>query len=171
MTRTFASLADREVTGIVAPGSLDRDAGHPRFAPWGLTVYFALDVGFLRLESTGGRGQLALELVPEVAVPTEIETEDDEFAVTHYDHLLLGEDEPRRLVRVRYATNPESDPERGTVRCAEFVLAPRTVIFADPMWTFGVRLSGEGAYDRWLAEVRESPEPPFLEHVWPELPG
>ncbi|MFD5319600.1 hypothetical protein [Streptomyces sp. NPDC127098] len=57
-------------------------------------------------------------------------------------------------------------PERGTVRCAEFTFTHGAVLFADPMWTFGVRLTGEGAYERWVAETLDGPEPPFVEHTW-----
>ncbi|WP_059010307.1 hypothetical protein [Streptomyces specialis] len=161
----FDSLTERRVTGVDIPGYLDREHGHPVFCPWSWSACLRMDSGFLRLDSTGSGGQLALAVVDKVEVPEPLLEGDEEFATTDYGHLFLAEATPRRIVRVRYATNAESVPGL-TVRCAEFTFEPHAVLFADPMWTFGIRLSGEGAYDRWVAETRENPELPYQEREW-----
>jgi hypothetical protein len=162
----FASLRSVRAWDVLLPGFIDRDGRHPRFTPLADSAYVVLEEGFLRLDSVGNHGQLALRLVSEVDIPKFLADEDEEFSLGSVGHLFFADAHPSfRITRIRCATNGESDLANLTVRCAEFEFENAWPIFADPGWHFGVRLGASGAYERWIADHRES-EPSLQEFSW-----
>lgn len=168
----FAPLRGAKAWGVRVPGYIDRDEPVQRFAPMGCTVYLVLDEGYFRVDCLGGHGQLGFREVSEPTPSPEWDLDEDEFAVGDYGSHFLGEDS--RLVavtQVRYALNHESDRTAGTVRAAEIRFQYGGVLFLDPMYHWGIRLQGAGAYERWLAEEREDTHTravfgPLEEHIW-----
>ncbi|MEU7180075.1 MULTISPECIES: hypothetical protein [Streptomyces] len=156
----FASLAARKAWDIRLPGFIDREDTVPRFTPLADTAYVALDKGYLRLESTGNFGQLAMRIVAAPGFPKVLEEEEEEFSLASYGHLFFADAHSDfRITRIRYALNGESTPGRGTVRCAEFEFEHTWPLFVDPGYHFGIRLEGAGAFDRWLADNQDPASP------------
>ncbi|WP_406297812.1 hypothetical protein OG948_19860 [Embleya sp. NBC_00888] len=97
---------------------------------------------------------------------------EDEFAVGNYGSHFLGDDtDLAAITRVRYALDKDSDREAGTVRAAEIRFPYGGVLFLDPMYHWGIRLEGTGAYDRWLTWQREDTHiraafGPIEDHTW-----
>lgn len=155
--RVFAELRTARAWDVQIPGFIDRDGRYPRFTPMSATAYVALEEGYLRLDSVGNHGQLALRLVSEVEVPEALEGEDEEFSLASFGEPFLADAHSDfRVTRIRWAVNDESDSLTGTVRCAEFEFENSWPLFVDPGWHFGIRLQGAGAFDRWLADNRDS---------------
>jgi hypothetical protein len=122
----------------------------------GSTVYLVLDEGFLRVDCRDGGGQLAFRAVSEPTPSADWDLDDDEFAVGDYGAHFLGDDgQPAAITQVRYALNNQSDRAAGTVRAAEIRFEYGGVLFLDPMYYWGIRLQGAGAYERWPAWARE----------------
>ncbi|GAA2739857.1 hypothetical protein [Kitasatospora cinereorecta] len=88
-------------------------------------------------------------------VPEALAGEDEEFSLGSYGEPFLADAYSAfRITRIRWATDADSDPATGTVRCAEFEFEHHWPLFADPAWQFGIRLQGDGTFDRWLAGAR-----------------
>ncbi|MFI1359227.1 hypothetical protein ACH4TV_37500 [Streptomyces sp. NPDC020898] len=165
----FEPLAGRSVWDVQVPGFVDRDEAVPRFMPLAATVYLALGEGYFRLDSVGNYGQLAMSLVTETEPPPALQGEDEEFTLASCgDSFFADSYSEYRITRIRYALNNESVPGGGTVRCAEFEFENRFVVFADPMYHFGIRLQGVGAYDRWVKDSRDESAAfgPTREGIW-----
>ncbi|MFJ4968351.1 hypothetical protein [Streptomyces sp. NPDC088755] len=154
MNTLFVVLAKEAVWDVQVPGFIDRDGDTPRFTPIADNVYLAREQGYLRLDAGSGEGQLTMTLVDRVEVPRALQGEDDEFALASVGESFFADARSSfRLTGVRYALSLGSEPDRGTVRCAEFEFEKKFVVFADPMYHFGIRLEGVGAYDRWIAST------------------
>lgn len=152
----FAALSSVRAWDIQVPGYIDREGMHPRFTPLSESIYVALEEGYLRLDSVDNYGQLAMRLVAEAEVPEALAGEDDEFSLGSIGESFLADAYSSfRITRIRWATDADSDVSAGTVRCAEFEFEKAWPVFADPAWHFGIRLQGAGAFDRWIAEMRE----------------
>jgi hypothetical protein len=171
---TLRALRERAVLDVLVPGWVDRDGEYPEFRPQPVVVLLRLDSGFLRLESVGQFDQLKLEhVIADIGDPSGLlpfEAEDgDEVILASYGETLFGDGRDRlRCVGLRYVADDASDPAAGVVKCAEFAFDGGARLFADPTWTFGIRLVGGtvGAdatdlgrwisdYGRLPAEVRE----------------
>jgi len=165
----FDPLARRRVRDVQVPGFVDRDEAVPRFTPLADSVYLALDEGYFRLDSVGNHGQLAMSLVTGTEPSPALQGEDEEFTLASCgDSFLADSHSEYRITRIRYALNNESVPGSGTVRCAEFEFENHFVVFADPMYHFGIRLEGVGAYDRWVNDSRDESATfgPTREGIW-----
>ena len=156
LDRLFSALPSVRAWDIQVPGFIDREGTYPRFTPLSSSVYVVLEEGFLRLDSVGNYGQLAMRLVAEVEVPEALKGEDEEFSLGSISEQFLADAYSSfRITRVRWATDADSDDSVGAVRCAEFEFEGAWALFADPAWHFGRRLQGAGAFDHWLTEMRE----------------
>lgn len=138
----------------------------------GCTVYLVLEEGYLRVDCLGNHGQLAFRPVPEPIPSPHWDLDEDEFAVGDYGSHFLGDDtDLAAITRVRYALDDDSDREAGTVRAAEIRFEYGGVLFLDPMYHWGIRLEGAGAYERWLTWQREDTHlraafGPLEDHTW-----
>ncbi|WP_371598307.1 hypothetical protein [Streptomyces sp. NBC_00564] len=168
----FAPLRGVLAWDVRVPGFIDRDDPVPRFAPMGCTVYLVLDKGYLRVDCLGGHGQLGFRAVSEPTPSPHWDLDEGEFAVGGYGSHFLGDDgQLAAITQVRYALNSESDRAAGTVRAAEIRFQYGGVLFLDPIYHWGIRLRGVGAYERWLAWEREDTHTRAVfgqleEHVW-----
>jgi hypothetical protein len=151
----FCRLRETPVHDVHIPGYIDRDQGrHPRFSALPRSAYLELDEGFLHIEGLGDSGQLTMGVVSDFVIPEALAGEDEEFAVASIGHLFFDTaGPPLPITGIRYATTANSDPVAGIVRCVEVELYNAWPIFADPMWHFGIRLGGAGAYHRWVADA------------------
>ncbi|MEV6393297.1 hypothetical protein AB0M39_00655 [Streptomyces sp. NPDC051907] len=165
----FASLAEAPVCDLQVPGFIDRDGAYPCFLPMANTLYFVREIDSVRIEVIDYDDQLTIRLVAAPEAPKALEGEDEEFAMSSYGELFLG-DEYRlfRITKIRYALSGRSDPSEGKVRCVEFEFENSRRLFLDPMYFFGIRLQGAGAYDSWLEFSRsdEGAMGPIRDFVW-----
>ncbi|MFD0355128.1 hypothetical protein ACFVHW_15535 [Streptomyces sp. NPDC127110] len=168
--RLFDPLRAVSVWDVQIPGFVDRDSRVPLFTPWGNTVYLALqEGGYLRMDSVGGLGNLALRMVDEVEPPEDPADAEDEFALSSCGAHFLGDDTlTQRITGIRYVLSGPADLEFGTVRCIEFQFQYEQRLFVDPSYHWGIRLQGAGAFERWIQETRERPESsgPPREYGW-----
>ncbi|MCX4587128.1 hypothetical protein [Streptomyces sp. NBC_01481] len=165
----FASLAEAPVCDIQVPGFIDRDGTYPRFVPMADTAYLVRESDFVRMEVLHSDDQLNVQLVEAPGAPKALEGEDEEFAMSSYGELFLGDDYSSfRITKIRYALSNGSDPSAGRIRCAELEFENSLRLFADPGYFFGIRLQGAGAYERWLnfSRTAESPFGPIQEFIW-----
>ncbi|MCX5404988.1 hypothetical protein OHA37_13970 [Streptomyces sp. NBC_00335] len=170
----FGPLRDAGVRDVLLPGFIDRDGPLPLVRPLGSTVYLALaDGGHIRLDAVRGEGQLTLSRTDAPRCPPEHE-DDDEFAVVPYGPHFLGDDSDIHAVtRVRYVLDGAGARLPGAFRCAELSFQYGGRLFLDPMYYWGIRLQGAGAYEQWLAHHRDRPgHGPYTEHAWhPQAPA
>lgn len=165
----LASLAEAPVYDIQVPGFIDRDGAYPRLAPMADTLYFVRDSDFVRIEVLNSDDQLTIRLVAAPEAPKALEGEDEEFAMSSYGELFLGDDYGSfRITKIRYALSDRSDPSEGKVRCVEFEFENSRRLFLDPAYFFGIRLQGAGAYESWLEFSRSADgfSGPIREFVW-----
>ncbi|GGQ65438.1 hypothetical protein [Couchioplanes azureus] len=169
LTKTLARLSGARVHGLHVPAYLDGKTPVARAVTTSYTLYFELDEGFLRLTWVGSGGGLQLAVASE-AVRPDCWDEDDDFLLASIGELFFDNGGSAPLItRIRYATNAESDPDRGIVRCAEFQLGLQNRLFCDPSWVPGIRLSTSGGYEQWQREDRDRERDlhGFVhEHVW-----
>ncbi len=165
----LAPLAEAHAWDIQVPGYLERDENPPRFCPVPAMVYVALEDGFLRIGEVEYQGQLKISLVASPGRPIALEDSDDEFVLASFGQPFLAEAYSKfRITGARYVANDGSDPVSGVIRCIEFTFENSFPVFMDPMYYFGIRLGGAGAYERWLAADQRDPGPfgPPREFVW-----
>jgi hypothetical protein len=159
-------LQNAQASDVLIPGYIDREQSHPKFHPWTGTAYIAFNEGLLRLDSVDYSGQLKMSLTADLEIPQVIAQEDDEFAVTSYEHLFLADAHSTfRCTGVRYVLSEFSNLDDGIVRCAEFEFEGAWKIFVDPGWHFGIRLEGRGAYEQWMRDHQED-ESGLREFSW-----
>ncbi|MFG2556817.1 hypothetical protein [Streptomyces sp. NPDC048581] len=147
----FDQLRQARVGDIRVPGYIDRDDGSPRFVPFPDSVYLALDGGYLQLKTVGDEGRMTLHLVSEPAVPPALVDDDDEFAMGSFGLTYLADSHSEfRITRIRGIRKLDEEFAEQ-YHCLEFQLEKSWYLFVDPGYHFGIRLQGEGAYERWLA--------------------
>lgn len=151
ISTALSILKNGLVTDVLVPGYIEREDSPPRFQPWTTTAYLMFDDVAIRFDSVQNYSQLQLSVAYEIAIPDEIAREEEEFAITSYSHLFLGDAYASfRCTQVRYLQDEFSDPGRGVIRCGEFEFENSWPIFIDPQWHFGIRLGGSGVFDQWL---------------------
>ena len=165
----LAPLAGAYALDVHVPGYLERDENPPRFCAVPRAVYVELEEGFLQIDEVEDQGQLKIGLVAAFGRPEALKDIDDEFVLASYGQPFLAEAYPKfRITGARYIANDGSDPSSGVVRCIEFIFENSLPVFMDPMYYFGIRLGGAGAYERWLAADQRNPGPfgPPREFIW-----
>jgi len=147
----YDQLRQARVWDIQIPGYIDRDGNCPRFVPFPESVYVVLEGGYLQLKSLGEEGRMTMHLVSDPIVPTALVDDEDEFAMGSYGQTYLADSHSEfRITRIRGVRN--SDEEFAMqYNCLEFQFENAWHLFVDPGYHFGIRIQGEGSYDRWLS--------------------
>ncbi|MFJ5141590.1 hypothetical protein [Streptomyces sp. NPDC088707] len=170
------SLFDRMVRGpvrdVLVPGYIDRDREHPLFKPFPVSVFLELEDGFVELATVQDEGRMTVEFVTEPGIPEALLDDEDEFCFDSRGlDVLTDAHDSLRVTRIRgvlpgASVSVAGDP--GTeYECLEFRFEDGGCLFADPGYPLGIRLGGEGAYDRLMelnAGRPTGPEPgrPFV---------
>jgi hypothetical protein len=165
---SFAPLGNVRAWDIRLPGFIDRDGPIPCFTPMASSAYVVLTDGLLRLQADED-GQLTTRLVAEPEFPSSLEGEEEEFSLASHGQQFLAEAHSSfRITRIRCVVSKDSEPEKGKMKCIEFEFEGEWRVFADPGYFFGIRLEGEGAYERWLKHHQSDlkSEGPLREVIW-----
>ncbi|MEU3501430.1 hypothetical protein ABZ726_11850 [Streptomyces hundungensis] len=166
--RSFDALVDVRAWDIRLPGFIDRDGPIPCFTPMASSVYIVLTDGLLRLQGDEN-GQLTIRLVGEPEFPSSLEGEEEEFSLASHGQQFLAEAHSSfRITRIRCVVSNDAESEKGEMACIEFEFEENWRVFADPGYFFGIRLEGEGGYERWLHHHQSDlkPEGPLQEIIW-----
>ncbi|MFD3637117.1 hypothetical protein [Streptomyces sp. NPDC058664] len=153
----FDRMSHVRVRDILVPGYIDRDEGRPEFKPFPVSVYLELEEGFIELASVRDEGRMTVGFVAEPRVPEALLDDDDEFCLGSRGlDVFTDAYESLRVTRVRGVVPGASTSEAGEpgteYDCLEFRFEDGWYLFVDPGYHFGIRLGGEGAYDR-LSEL------------------
>ncbi|MFH9741510.1 hypothetical protein ACH4MA_27965 [Streptomyces roseolus] len=152
----FDRLGRARVRDVLVPGYIDRDAERPVFKPFPVSVHLELEDGFAELATVRDEGRMTLGFVDEPGVPEALLDDEDEFCLDSRGLDVLSEGyDALRVTRIRGvvpAGSPSGAGEPGTqYECLEFCFEDTSYLFVDPGHSLGIRLGGEGAYDRLMA--------------------
>ncbi|MCX4856875.1 hypothetical protein OG426_37500 [Streptomyces canus] len=162
----FDQLRQARAWDIQIPGYIDRDGSRPRFVPFPESVYVALEGGYLQLKSVGDEGRMTMHMVAEPVVPAALVDDEDEFAVGSNGLTYLADAHSEfRITRIRGVRNPDGGTA-AQYHCLEFQFEKSWYLFVDPGYHFGIRLQGEGAYERWLSMYGVRPPDAGEGFVW-----
>ncbi|WP_314618801.1 hypothetical protein [Streptomyces stackebrandtii] len=168
----FDRLSRVRVRDILVPGYIARDGNLTKFKPFPVAVYLELEEGFIELATIRDEGRMTIEFVTAPKVPEALLDDDDEFCLDSRGlDVLTDSHDSLRFTQVRgvvRGASPSEAGEPGTeYDCLEFRFEDGWYLFADPGYPLGIRLGGEGAYDRLLElnagrPTRLTPGRPFV---------
>lgn len=163
----FSFLENMEFYDIYIPGYMERDGNFLEFIPWEYEVFVYGDGNLLSMSSCRNHGQVRIKTSKEIEIPEEIKREGFEFAVGSVGNQFLLDSLPSyKCTRVRYVTDSESSLDEAIVKCIELEFENRYILFIDPEWHFGLRLSGGGYYEHWINFYHSHDKDNLKEHMW-----
>ncbi|MEU3398767.1 hypothetical protein [Streptomyces filamentosus] len=151
----FDRLGRARVQDVLVPGYVDRDGKRPVFRPFPASVFLELADGFVELVTVPDEGRMTVRFVAEPCIPEALLDEEEEFALDSRGlDVLTDAHSSLRVTRIRGVVPADSSTGAGepdtAYECLEFRFEDGWYLFADPGYPLGIRIGGEGAYDRLL---------------------